>query len=131
MCDNKYLVSLATTIYFAGVMIGGGVFGQLGDVIGRKPVLLVCLYGHVVLGVGVHFANSYGLFVVLRFFVGFLIQVKIDLRGGTISKTYLLIYKRISSPPMCEFQVAIKRFKYTSEYFHSRCNVSSIMKKLS
>ena len=75
VCDDKYLVSLATTIYFAGVMIGGGVFGQLGDIFGRKPVLLICLYGHIVFGVGVYFADSYELFVVLRFFVGFLVQV--------------------------------------------------------
>lgn len=51
-------------------------FGQLGDVIGRKPVLLFCLYGHILLGVGVYFANSYKVFVTLRFFVGFLVQVR-------------------------------------------------------
>jgi len=56
-------------------MIGGAIFGQLGDRFGRKPILLICLYGHIVLGVCVYFANSYGLFTALRFFVGFLIQV--------------------------------------------------------
>lgn len=77
MCDEKYKVSAATTIYFAGVMIGGAIFGQLADKFGRKPVLLVCLYGHILLGVGVHFASSYDAFVAIRFFLGFLVQVKI------------------------------------------------------
>ena len=56
-------------------MIGGGIFGQLGDRFGRKPILLICLYGHILLGVGVYFVESYAGFVAIRFFVGFLIQV--------------------------------------------------------
>ena len=75
MCDKKYQIALTTTIYFTGVMLGGAVFGQLGDIFGRKPILLVCMYAQIALGVGVYFSNSYEMFTALRFFVGFFIQV--------------------------------------------------------
>ena len=31
VCDRKYLVSIITTLYFVGVMIGGLAFGALAD----------------------------------------------------------------------------------------------------
>jgi len=74
VCDNKYLVNTATTIYFAGVMVGGILFGQLADKVGRKPILLFCMYGHILLSFLIYFVESYAAFVALRFFVGFLIQ---------------------------------------------------------
>lgn len=58
-------------------MIGGSLFGQLADTFGRKPVLLVTMYGHIALGVGVAFAPSFAAFTALRFFLGLLIQVLI------------------------------------------------------
>ena len=75
MCDKKYLTALSTTIYFIGVMIGGAVFGQLGDIFGRKKILLVCLYSPIALGIGIYFSTSYEMFTALRFFIGFFIQV--------------------------------------------------------
>ena len=69
------MVSLATTIYFAGVMVGGIVFGTLADRFGRKPLMLAALYGHVFVGTALAFANSYTMFVILRFILGFLLQV--------------------------------------------------------
>lgn len=96
VCDEKYKVSAATTIYFAGVMIGGAIFGQLADKFGRKPVLLVCLYGHILLGVGVHFASSYDAFVAIRFFLGFLVQ-------GIQTSSYVLLVEMtvVKYRPIC------------------------------
>ncbi|XP_013406936.1 organic cation transporter protein isoform X2 [Lingula anatina] len=74
VCDNKPLVSLATTIYFCGVMLGGLIFGTLSDLIGRKPVFLITLFVPVAIGVGIFFVQSYVAFVVLRFFVGVCMQ---------------------------------------------------------
>ena len=76
MCDSKRLASLATTIYFSGVMMGGLLFGFMSDCVGRRPVLLVTLYLPVVVGVGTAFAPSYLIFVLLRFVQGVLLQVK-------------------------------------------------------
>ena len=77
VCDKKYQTALSTTIYFTGVMFGGVVFGQLGDIFGRKPILLVCLYAPIALGIGVYFSTSYEMFTALRFFIGFFMQVEL------------------------------------------------------
>ena len=58
-------------------MFGGVVFGQLGDIFGRKPILLVCLYAPIALGIGVYFSTSYEMFTTLRFFIGFFMQVEL------------------------------------------------------
>ena len=63
------------TIYFCGVMIGGVVFGMISDRFGRRPVLLFTMYAHILLGVVIAFIPNYIGFVVLRFIVGFLMQV--------------------------------------------------------
>lgn len=76
MCDNVYLGKLATTIYFCGVMVGGLTFGHVADYFGRKPVMLVCLYVPIAIGFGIYFVESYAVFAVLRFFLGFLMQVR-------------------------------------------------------
>ncbi|XP_066935821.1 organic cation/carnitine transporter 2-like isoform X1 [Clytia hemisphaerica] len=89
VCDQKYLVSLATTIYFTGVMIGGAVFGQLGDKFGRKPITLICLYSHIALAVGVYFSQSFEVFAALRFFVGFFLQ-------GVQTNSYVLMAEMTS-----------------------------------
>ena len=77
VCDKAYLSSLATTIYFCGVMLGGLLFGTLSDHWGRKPFTLGTLYMHIVVGVFIAFSNSYVMFVLLRFLQGILMQVKL------------------------------------------------------
>ena len=77
MCDDKYLPNLATTIYFAGVMVGGLVCGHLADVTGRRTMMLVTLYTPVLLGVMVYLVQSITLFMLLRFTIGVMIQVTI------------------------------------------------------
>ncbi|KAK6189071.1 hypothetical protein SNE40_005116 [Patella caerulea] len=74
VCDDSYLSGLATTIYFCGVMVGGLLFGWFADQFGRRPIMLFCLYLPIPIGIGISFANSYILFVVLRFFQGILMQ---------------------------------------------------------
>ena len=75
VCKYKRYGSLATTVYFGGVMVGGLLFGYLADKFGRKPVMLTTLYIPIIIGAGIAFAPSYIIFVVLRFFQGFFIQV--------------------------------------------------------
>ena len=75
VCDSAYLVGVSTTVYFGGVMLGGLIFGALSDRFGRKPFMLLTLYTHILVGVGIAFANSYILFVILRFIQGVLMQV--------------------------------------------------------
>ncbi len=75
MCDDAYKASLATTIYFCGVMVGGLVFGTLSDKFGRRPVLLFCLYSPCILGVLLFLIKNYIAFVILRFILGLVLQV--------------------------------------------------------
>ena len=63
------------TIYFCGVMIGGVVFGIISDKYGRKKVLLFTMYAHIMVAVAVAFIPNYIGFVILRFVIGFLMQV--------------------------------------------------------
>ncbi|XP_025090427.1 solute carrier family 22 member 13-like isoform X3 [Pomacea canaliculata] len=74
VCERKSLGSLATTIYFCGVMLGGILFGHVADHVGRLPVMLGTLYTSVAVGVGLAFVPTYPIFAVLRFVQGVLMQ---------------------------------------------------------
>ena len=62
-------------MYFVGVMVGGVLFGSLSDKYGGRKVIIGTIYLQLVFGVAVSFAPTYTVFVVLRFFVGMLVQV--------------------------------------------------------
>lgn len=70
VCDRSYLVGIASSIYFAGVLIGSLVTGMLADWIGRFPTFLVCVGLTSSLGITTAFTQSYTAFVTLRFFLG-------------------------------------------------------------
>ncbi|CAB4023822.1 organic cation transporter -like [Paramuricea clavata] len=74
VCDNAYKVSLATSMYFAGVTLGSLVFGTLSDKFGRRPVFLFTMFSPFVLGLLLFFIKNYIAFVVLRFFLGSVMQ---------------------------------------------------------
>ncbi|KAH9523281.1 hypothetical protein Btru_066285 [Bulinus truncatus] len=92
VCTDSALANLATTIYFAGVMVGGLLFGDLADRFGRLPIMLFTLYSSVVLGVIIAFSVNYVMFVVLRFVDGVLMQLQPNLydnKFGTDTNNYL------------------------------------------
>ncbi|KPP62373.1 solute carrier family 22 member 15-like, partial [Scleropages formosus] len=67
---QAYKVSLAGSLFFAGVLIGNVLFGPLSDKIGRKPVFLVALFFEVLFGYATAFAPSYEVFALSRLLVG-------------------------------------------------------------
>lgn len=75
VCDDAYKADLATTIYFCGVTLGGIFFGILADKFGRKPIIAVTLLATGITGMAIFIFRTYIAFVVLRFFLGFFIQV--------------------------------------------------------
>nr|KAG5704621.1 hypothetical protein BaRGS_025263 [Batillaria attramentaria] len=79
VCDQAYLVHLATTVYYIGVMLGGFLCGYLSDYLGRRPVMLTTLALLTVLGVGLAFVRQFVVFLVMRFFLGFCAQQAADL----------------------------------------------------
>ncbi|KAF0288151.1 Organic cation transporter-like protein [Amphibalanus amphitrite] len=74
VCDRKYLVSIITTLYFVGVMVGGLVFGALADRFGRQPMMLLCLYVQLILGAGLFFVRRLIIFIAVRVLQGFFVQ---------------------------------------------------------
>ena len=59
-------------------MIGSLVFGTLSDKFGRRPVFLFTAFTPFVLGMFLFFIKNYVAFVVLRFFLGFILQVRLS-----------------------------------------------------
>ena len=75
-------------------MIGGVIFGMISDRYGRKKVLLFTMYAHIAVAVAVAFIPNYTGFVILRFVVGFLMQVTFLYATVFILRPYhvLLLY---------------------------------------
>ncbi|KAG7463107.1 hypothetical protein MATL_G00191860 [Megalops atlanticus] len=67
---QSYKVSLAGSLFFAGVLVGNVLFGPLSDKIGRKPVFLAGLFFEVLFGYATAFAPSYEVFALSRLLVG-------------------------------------------------------------
>ncbi|XP_012689682.1 solute carrier family 22 member 15 [Clupea harengus] len=67
---QAYKVSLAGSLFFAGVLIGNVFFGPLSDRIGRKPVFLSALFFEVLFGYVSALAPSYEVFALSRLLVG-------------------------------------------------------------
>lgn len=76
MCGNAYKKGLAITIYFVGVLLGSLVCGSLSDKFGRRQVLLFTMYSPCIVGLLLFFIEDFIAFVILRFILGFLLQVK-------------------------------------------------------
>ncbi|XP_067937878.1 solute carrier family 22 member 4-like [Watersipora subatra] len=70
VCDKEYISSLVTTIQMIGLLAGAAVFGQLGDIIGRRKVLLITYALLLVSNAASGFASSWQLYAAIRFLVG-------------------------------------------------------------
>ena len=52
-------------------------FGTLSDKFGRRPILLFTMFTPSLIGIMVFFIKNYIAFIILRFVLGFLLQVSI------------------------------------------------------
>ncbi|XP_053731253.1 solute carrier family 22 member 15 isoform X1 [Synchiropus splendidus] len=68
--QQAYKVSLAGSLFFAGLLVGNLVFGPLSDRVGRRPVYLTGLFFEVLFGYMSAAAPSYEVFAASRLLVG-------------------------------------------------------------
>ncbi|XP_077585167.1 solute carrier family 22 member 15 isoform X2 [Stigmatopora nigra] len=68
--QQAYKVSLAGSLFFAGLLLGSFVFGPLSDTVGRRPVYLSALFLEVLLGYATAASPSFELFAASRLLAG-------------------------------------------------------------
>ncbi|XP_009594672.1 organic cation/carnitine transporter 4-like [Nicotiana tabacum] len=72
ICGQKYRVGLVQALFFAGCMIGAGVFGHLSDSkLGRKGSLTIVCILNAIFGCLTAFSSNYWTYTLLRFLSGF------------------------------------------------------------
>ncbi|XP_066466529.1 solute carrier family 22 member 6-A-like [Tiliqua scincoides] len=70
VCGSRTLKHMAQSLYMAGVLLGGIVFGGLSDRFGRRLILIWCYLQLAVTGTATAFAPSFGVYCALRFLTG-------------------------------------------------------------
>ncbi|KAH0455594.1 hypothetical protein IEQ34_015626 [Dendrobium chrysotoxum] len=71
ICGQKYKIGLVQSAFFAGCMLGCGIFGHLSDsFLGRKGSLIVGCIINTILGCLTAFSPSYTIYVLLRILTG-------------------------------------------------------------
>ncbi|GFN79332.1 organic cation transporter protein [Plakobranchus ocellatus] len=71
VCGDKSLVTYASMILMGGMLGGSLIMGILSDIFGRKKILVFCTLGQFAAGFATAWAESYAVYVSLRFFVTF------------------------------------------------------------
>ncbi|KZV55973.1 organic cation/carnitine transporter 4 [Dorcoceras hygrometricum] len=72
ICGQKYKIGLVQALFFAGCMIGAGVFGHLSDSrLGRKGSLLVVCMLNAIFGCTTALSPDYWTYTLLRILTGF------------------------------------------------------------
>ncbi|CAH1798690.1 unnamed protein product [Owenia fusiformis] len=66
VCDNEWMIATVQSMYMVGLLIGVVVFGQLADVIGRRPVIIVTGIGMIAASIGQAFSVNYPMFLAMR-----------------------------------------------------------------
>ncbi|XP_063403882.1 organic cation transporter protein-like [Mytilus trossulus] len=63
VCDKDWLRSTSKTLYFFGRLVGAVCFGQLSDIVGRKPTFFVCLLMLLIVGCVASAAPNFYVFI--------------------------------------------------------------------
>lgn len=70
VCDKRWQIAIAQTIYMLGTLVGAFVLGGLADKVGRKKIFCWSAVLQLVFGVGVAFIPTYIPFLIVRFIYG-------------------------------------------------------------
>ncbi|XP_021364575.1 organic cation transporter protein-like isoform X2 [Mizuhopecten yessoensis] len=70
VCDNVVLRSHASMVFFGGTLVGVILAGMLGDVVGRKPVMVIGVFTLTISSMACVWSYNYQMFLVTRFLTG-------------------------------------------------------------
>uniref|UniRef100_A0A8C3SUH4 Major facilitator superfamily (MFS) profile domain-containing protein n=1 Tax=Chelydra serpentina TaxID=8475 RepID=A0A8C3SUH4_CHESE len=70
VCDSRQLKQMAQSIYMAGILAGGIVFGGLSDRFGRRSLVIWCYLQMAVTGTCTAFSPSFTAYCIFRFLTG-------------------------------------------------------------
>ncbi|XP_044008033.1 organic cation transporter 1-like [Aphidius gifuensis] len=70
VCDKTYLSTATQSAFFVGSIIGGFIFGYIGDHYGRIPALVSCNAVGFFASIATSFCNSFWSFAIVRMIVG-------------------------------------------------------------
>lgn len=74
VCQNRYLNTIATSIFYFGYAIGGIIGGLLADKFGRKYVSILMILGLGISDIITAFSANIQFFIVMRFMIGFFLN---------------------------------------------------------
>ncbi|KAL8184142.1 UNVERIFIED_CONTAM: hypothetical protein K2H54_007547 [Gekko kuhli] len=70
VCASRTLKQLAQSLYMAGILLGGIVFGGLSDRYGRRSLIIWCYFQMAAMGSATAFAPSFSFYCAFRFLTG-------------------------------------------------------------
>uniref|UniRef100_A0A8C3K0X0 Major facilitator superfamily (MFS) profile domain-containing protein n=1 Tax=Calidris pygmaea TaxID=425635 RepID=A0A8C3K0X0_9CHAR len=70
VCSSRGLKQLAQSLYMAGVLVGGIVFGGLSDRFGRRSLLIWCYFQMGTMGTCCSFSPTFTVYCLFRFLTG-------------------------------------------------------------
>ncbi|XP_023344116.1 organic cation transporter protein isoform X2 [Eurytemora carolleeae] len=68
VCTQSWKAPLSNSIFFSGVLVGALVYGELGDIFGRKNVFMLCILQCSLGGILSIFSTDFTTFSTLQFF---------------------------------------------------------------
>ncbi|GFT50785.1 solute carrier family 22 member 3 [Nephila pilipes] len=101
VCSREWLVSLAKSVYMIGYLVSGFTFGQISDLVGRFPTMVICYCIAVISMFLSLLSNSFTMFVILRFFQAFG-------RAGATTIGYVLIMEIVGLKHQTTIGIAIQ-----------------------
>jgi len=76
VCGTGWLVELSMGLTNFGALLGSVLCARMGDIYGRKPVLLACLWSNVILSTIQAFSPNFVFYCLLAFIDGMQIEVR-------------------------------------------------------
>ncbi|XP_035233011.1 organic cation transporter protein-like isoform X1 [Stegodyphus dumicola] len=96
VCDREWMISITKTTYMVGFLLSSSLSGQISDRIGRRRVVIGCLFVFLAAAFLTLLSESFLMFVILRFFIALgmtsLFTIAIVIFSEVVSAEYRTLY---------------------------------------